>query len=236
MTLYRLFVLFGILTGDEEEEKMKLKKDNLVVSVETEPGSRGAEIAEELAGKLGIPCYGQEILEEASKISGISMKLLKRYEERNVHSAYKLDAEDESDIILPPARMFIMAQIAACRHLAEKQSCVLVDHHANTALGGMDDHVRVFVHADREAREERYAFEKHITPEKAKKDLPKEERRRRRYYRSVSRNWGKAGSYDLTVNSTHNPPQVIAGHIVDYLQNLTEDSLVHPTQARKRSA
>jgi len=79
MSLYRLFVLFGILTGDEEEEKMKLKKDNLVVSVETEPGSRGAEIAEELAGKLGIPCYGQEILEEASKISGISMKLLKRY-------------------------------------------------------------------------------------------------------------------------------------------------------------
>ena len=215
---------------------MKLKKDALVVSVETEPGSRGTQVAEELAGTLGIPCYGQEILEEASKISGISMKLLKRYEEQNVRSAYNLNAEDESDILLPPARMFLMAQIAACRALADRQSCVLVDHHANTALNDLDNHVRVFVHADKESREEQYAFEKHMTPGSAKKALAKEERRRRRYFRSVSKNWGKAGNYDLTVNSTHGSPQTIAGHIVDYLQNLTEDSLVHPTQARKRSA
>ena len=50
MTLYRLFVLFGILTGDEEEEKMKLKKDNLVVSVETEPGSRELRSQKNLPG------------------------------------------------------------------------------------------------------------------------------------------------------------------------------------------
>lgn len=215
---------------------MKLKKDTLVVSVETEPGSRGGEVAAELAGTLGIPCYERAVLDEASKISGISLKLLQRYEERNVHTAYRLDAEDESDIMLPPAKVFLMAQVAACRLLAERGSCVLVDHHSNAALSDRENHVRVFIHADKDAREEQFALENNLPPEKAVKALAKEERRRRRYFRSVSRHWGKAGNYDLTVNSTHGSPKAIAGHIVEYLQNMTEENLIHPTQARKLSA
>ena len=215
---------------------MKLKKERIVVSVETEPGSRGTQVAEELAGTLGIPCYEEEILCKASEISRIPFKLLKRFDEKPVHAAYDLMAEDESGIQIPPAQNFLMAQIAACREIAEKESCVLVDHHANAALSDRDNHVRVFVHADKASREQQFAFERHIAPEKAKKVLNKEEKRRRRYYRSVARNWGRAGNYDLTVNSTHGSIEAIAGHIVEYLQNITEDDLLRPTQARKLSA
>ncbi len=215
---------------------MKLKKDRLVVSVETEPGSRGEQIAEELAQTLHIPCYGSEILDEAVKISGIPHRLLKKYEEKTVHTAYDLTAEDESGLRMPPARNFLLAQIAACREIAERESCILVDHHANASLSDREDHVRVFVHADQRDKELNYAVDHNIDFSKAKSVFAKEERRRRRYFRGVSRNWGKAGNYDLTVNSTHGTPQAIASHIVDYIQNLTEEELVHPTQARKRSA
>lgn len=215
---------------------MKLKKERLVVSVETEAGSRGSEVAEELAETLRIPCYKEEVVREASRISGIPVKLLKRYEDRTAHSAYDLTAEDESEIRIPPAKNFLMAQIAACRELAERRSCVLVDHHANAALSGRDNHVRVFVHADPEIRQKEYAAENGIEPGKEKKALAKEDRRRRRYFRSVSRNWGKAGNYDLTVNSAQGSPSAIAGHIVDYLQTITEDRLVHPTWADRQSA
>ncbi len=215
---------------------MKLKKESLVVSVETEPGSRGTAISKELAKILGIPCYEKEILENASKISGISMKLMQRYEERNVRSAYDLTAKDESEIMLPPARVFLMAQIAACRLLAESGSCVLVDHHSNIALGNRDDLIRVFVNADKETKERQFALENNLDPQKAERVFKKEEHRRKKYFRRANTNWGKAGNYDLTVNSTHGTPHILAEHIAEYIQNVTEDKLIHPTQARKRSA
>ncbi len=215
---------------------MKLKKESLVVSVETEPGSSGTAISKELAKILGIPCYGKEILEKASQISGISLKLMQRYEERNVRSAYDLTAKDESEITLPPAGVFLMAQIAACRMLAESGSCVLIDHHSNIALGDRKDHIRVFVNSDRESKEKQFAFENNLDPSKAERIYKKEEHRRKKYFRYVNKNWGKAGNYDLTVNSTHGTPHILAEHIAEYIQNLTEDKLIHPTQARKRSA
>ena len=220
----------------EKEERMKLKRERLIVSVETEAGSKGNEVAKELAETLCIPCYEEEVIREASEISGIPFKLLKRYEDRTAHLAYDLTAEDESGILIPPAKYFLMAQIAACRMLAEHRSCILVDHHSNAALSGRDNHVRVFVHADPESRQKEFALENGIEPGKAKNALSKEDRRRRRYFRSVSRNWGKAGNYDLTVNSSQGSPAVIAGHIVDYLQTITEERLVHPTWADRLSA
>ena len=35
---------------------------------------------------------------------------------------------------IPPARAFLLAQIAACRELAGQGPCVLVDHHSGAAL------------------------------------------------------------------------------------------------------
>ena len=37
------------------------------ITIEREYGSGGTEIARLLAGQIGIPCYGQEILEEVSR-------------------------------------------------------------------------------------------------------------------------------------------------------------------------
>ncbi|MBR5381445.1 MAG: cytidylate kinase-like family protein [Oscillospiraceae bacterium] len=215
---------------------MKINRDRLVLSVEGDLCAGSEALAKELAKELRIPCLCGEILETAHKLSGISKKLLRRYEERPVRSAYDLTASGEHEMRLPPAGDFLAAQIAACRELADEGPCVLVAHHANAALSDRQDHVSIFVHAGRTRRLTEYARQRGLSPAAAEPRFKQDDRLRSRYFRSVFPNWGRASSYDLTVNAGTAAPEVLAGHILHYLETVTREQLVHPTQARKRSA
>ena len=48
------------------------------ITIEREYGSGGTKIARLLAEKTGIPCYGQEILEEVSKKYDISVERIQQ--------------------------------------------------------------------------------------------------------------------------------------------------------------
>lgn len=216
---------------------MKSRKESFVISVESELGSKGEKIARELAKAVGVKCYSGEIIKEASKLSGISENLLRRYEEKPVREAYDLMAEDEGRIKLPHARRFIMAQLAACRALAQRGPCVLVDHHSNTAMCDHEKHFSVFVHSDRESQVNEYKKESGLDAEQTAKELTRKSRARRRYFRSISKHWGEAGNYDLTIDSTNMTPVVAAGNIVSYLETVYQEVLrPRPTRAQKRGA
>ena len=47
---------------------------------------------------------------------------------------------------------------------------------------------------------------------------------------------GKSGNYDLSVNAAAASPEVLADHVVRYLESVSRETLVHPTPAQKRSA
>lgn len=215
---------------------MKINRKKLVISLESELSSDGKEVAAALAKALKLKDCGDEILPVAAELSGISLKLLRRYEEKRVRHAYDLTADGEDTLHIPPARDFLTAQIAACRAIADRGACIITDHHVNTALSDRDDHIRIFVHAQRESRLARYASEKGQSPEQAAKRFAREDRERIRYFKGVNPKWGKASNYDLTVNSDSADPETLAEHIVQYLETVTGERLVHPTQAQKRSA
>ena len=215
---------------------MKINKEKLVVSVESELGAGGGRIAEALSKQLKCPCHDEDILQEASALSGIPLRLLNRYAEKPVRHAYDLTARDEAELRLPAARDVLTAQFAACRAIAERGACVLTDHHSNAALSGMKDKVSVFIHSSRENRLRNYAAEKGLTPEAAEKPFAKEDRTRSRYFRGVSSKWGKASGYDMTVNADSADPETLADHIVRYIETVSREQIAHPTQARERSA
>ncbi len=215
---------------------MKIDQDKLVITVEGELCADQDVLGATLADILRVPCYRGEILETAQKISGISWKLLKRYEEKPVRSAYDLTASGEDDMHMPPARDFLAAQIAACRELADEGPCILVDHHANAAISDRADHLSVFVHADRNMRLLEYACRRGLSPEEAKLRFAREDRVRSRYFRSVFPGWGKAGSYDIALKASDISPVELANHVICYLETVTRERLVHPIPARERSA
>lgn len=216
---------------------MNGRKEKFVISIESGLCVDGDSIAKELSRALGIVSFSGEIIKEASRLSGISEELLLRYEEKAVREAYDLMAEDEAHIKLPSARRFIMAQLAACKSLAEQGSCILVNHHSNAAMGGHKNHIRIFVHTVPHQIVKAYAKENHMDIEFAASELRRKGKARARYFRSVSKHWGEAANYDFCLDSTNMTAAQAADNIVRYLETSVHGDLVpRPTRALKRGA
>lgn len=228
--------MIGLAVGNRKTSirlvgKSPKLSDRLVIAIDSEAYSGSEEIAGTLAGKLGVPCYGKEILTEAAAISGISERVFVKYDGVPVTAAYDLSAEDESAIRLPPAGDFISAQIAACRKLADKGSCILVDRFASKAMEDSPGCIKVFVHADFENRAAACAELDGIGPAAARRRLKKLDRVRRRYYKSSNSNWGYAGNYTLSINTTGTDPHVIAKGMVNYLESVSGTAPISKTIA-----
>ena len=203
---------------------MKINKDNMVITIESETGSRGEEIARKLSSMLNIPCFGKEILDVASEISGIPVKLLYRYDGRMVYAAYDLTAEDESKIKIPPSRDFVTAQIFACKKLAQRAPCILVDRHASAALAGNENRISIFIHSDFDARASVLAKERNLRTDRAKRELKKIDTAYRSYYKSYNKDWGNASNYSLCLNASGNEIDDVAAMVKSFIEKiLVED-------------
>lgn len=63
-----------------------MSKTNTIITIGREFGSGGHEIGERLSEKLEIPFYDKEMLDRASKDSGIAEELLKAHDEKPTSS------------------------------------------------------------------------------------------------------------------------------------------------------
>ena len=199
---------------------MKINKNEMIITIDSEPGCNGDWIGKRMSRILGIPCYGKEILDRASEISGISRELMTRYDGRPVIAAYDFLAEDESALRIPPAKDFITAQVFASRNLAEEGPCILVDRHATAALEGDKNHISIYIHADIEDRAKVYADQKKLDRKAALHALKKLDRVYRNYYKGNNNGWGDADHYDLTVNASDTESGDTAEIIVHLLETL----------------
>lgn len=209
---------------------MKLNKNELIITIDSEPGCNGDMIGKRMSNILGIPCYGKEILDKAADLSGISQELMARYDGRPVNAAYDLLAKDESALRIPPARDFVSAQFAASQSLAENGPCILVDRHAGAALEGDEKHISIFIHADFADRAKVYAMQKGLTDQAAIHDLKKVDHVYRKYYKDNNKKWGEADQYDLTVNASDIKGTDAAEIIVRLLETLLGSPLKPQTR------
>ncbi len=210
---------------------MKLNKENMIITIDSEFCSRGEEIGRALALSLGIPCYGEEILPRAASLSGIPETLLRRCDGRALTAAYDLTARELDGIKLPSAREMITAQVFAARQLAKEGPCVLVDRFAGFALAGTE-HISVFIRAEREDRLRVYAEKEGLPAEKAEKGFRRADRAWRGLYLGNDRGWGSAGNYELSLNASDAGVNAMAGTILSFLEAMTGEQLVNRSAAQ----
>jgi SSS family solute:Na+ symporter len=184
-----------------------------VITLDTELYAGGENLGAALSDRLGIPCYGEEILTKAAELSGIPENILRRYDGCSVVAAYDLTADDPAAIHLPTTGSLISAQLAACKALAEKGPCILVDRFASQALSG--EGVHVYIGADFEQRAAELARRKNLGPAAARRQLKRQDRARSRYYRTGNRNWGYARAYTVSVNATGADPEELASGLAE---------------------
>lgn len=182
-----------------------------IITISREFGSGGREIGRILAEQLDIPFYDKELLEIASKESGICQELFVKHDESYSNSFlfslvmgnYPVTADGRINPDMPLNHKLFLAQFDTIKNLAEKGPCVIVGRCADYVLKNMPNVVNFFVSGniiEKRARIlERYDIEKN----KAEDFIKKTDKRRASYYNYYTdMKWGEAKNYDLCINSS----------------------------------
>ena len=176
---------------------------NRVITISRQFGSGGRTIGRQVAEKLGIPCYDQELIEQLAEKSGFTKEYIKErseYTERggwlaNALSGRAAGGMTNQDHIWIAQRELIL-------ELAAKGPCVMVGRCADYILQGQADCLNVFIHASMENRAERIVKmygERDDAPEKRLRD--KDKRRKAYYQFYTDTEWGRAENYHVALDS-----------------------------------
>lgn len=186
-------------------------KENYVITVGRELGSGGREIAEKLAGALGIACYDKRLLNIASERSGLCPEVFEQADEKNKGSYLSSLLNSYLPFVnvgynqpgcLGNEELFRI-QSETIRALAADHPCVFVGRCADYILRDCTRRLDLFITADRCDRIARIGKLHGVSAEEAEKEIDAMDRRRAAYYNYYTdKTWGAAASYHLTVNSS----------------------------------
>lgn len=208
--------------------------NNIVITIGRETGSGGHHIGEMLAEKLGIRYYDKELLTLAAKESGFCEEIFHSYDEKPNRSFLFSTVMDTYAIgglttgganQLPINHKIFLAQFDTIKKLAEKESCVIIGRCADYALAGCPHVTNIFISGDEEDKAARIAKIKDMTLDKAKDYIAKSDKKRASYYNYyTSKEWGKASSYELCVNSSKLGYEGTVDLILEYLHKKEKKS------------
>ncbi|MDO4943798.1 MAG: cytidylate kinase-like family protein [Ruminococcus sp.] len=197
-----------------------------IITISREFGSGGREIGKVLAEQLGIPFYDKELLEIASKESGICQELFVKHDESSTNSFlfslvmgnYPVTADGRINPDMPLNHKIFLAQFDTIKGLAEKGPCVIVGRCADYVLKNMPNVINFFISGniiEKKARIlERYDIEKN----KAEDFIRKTDKRRASYYNYYTdMKWGEAKNYDLCINSSKTGVEGAVKLMKDYI-------------------
>lgn len=186
-------------------------KTSAVITIGRQYGSSGRQIGQEVAKIFGIECYDKELLEFASKDSGICRELFENNDERPTKSllysivmdTYSFGYSSAAFTDMPINHKVFLAQFESIKKLAEKGPCVMVGRCADYALADLKNAFHVFIHGNIENRIQNIAQKYDLSESAAKDRIQKTDKSRASYYNYyTNKKWGEAASYDLCVDSS----------------------------------
>lgn len=189
---------------------MPIMKGKYFITIGRQLGSGGREIGEKMATHLNIPYYDKELLQIASKESGLGKEFFEEMDEKKSHSLFGglLSMQNSiTDGIYPGYYLsnetLFKIQSDVIRELAEKQSCLFIGRCADYVLKDIPDCLNIFISAGMEDRIRRTAALRQVSEAKARETIVKTDKKRAEYYRFYSnKTWGAAESYHLCINSS----------------------------------
>ena len=174
----------------------------MIVTIGRQHGSDGHAVAEALAKKLGIPCYGKEIVDRTAKSANFSRDVVSSYDEKRVSPFFGADTPffGASEIFRLNTQI-ASAQFDTIRSLADEGDAVFVGRCADYVLRNRKDLLRVFIMADLPYRVKSLMTRYGLSEDQAKKRAKVVDKDRSSYYSYYTdQTWGETGSYDLCLN------------------------------------
>lgn len=174
-----------------------------IITISRQFGSGGRTIGKQLAQKLSIPCYDNEIIENLSKESGFVKEYVAEQGEYAHRGNLFLNALSYSRANVKTNQDYLWEiQSKIIMELGQKESCVIVGRCADYILKDYADCLKVFIYSDMDKRAERIVKvygENENSPEKRLKDKDKCRSAYYNFYTDMK--WGELKNYHIALNS-----------------------------------
>ena len=171
-----------------------------IITIAREYGSGGRLIAQKVAQKVGLVYYDNEVIDLAAREMGMDVDAIRKVAEQK--SSSFMYTMSSSAFSLPLNDQVFVIQSKIIRHLANHDSCIIVNGCADYILEDYDDVLSIFIHAPLESRIRRVKEDYQEVHDDYKKYVTKRDKGRSNYYNYyTTKKWGHLKNFDLTINS-----------------------------------
>ena len=206
--------------GIKESKEMNLESNvsntydgkHVIVAISREYGSGGRFVGKLVSEKLGIPFYDKEIINLASKKSGLNVDYIESIDQTKKGSSYI----NNNDDLLYIAEEKVIKSVS-------KDSCVIVGRCADYILRKNQDLIRVFLYSDPSSKEKRAILYYGLKEKNVLKEIERIDKEREKHYKFYTgQNWKDVSNYDIMLNVDKYGVEKTADIIVDYINNLNK--------------
>ena len=202
--------------------------EHLIITIGRQLGSGGRHIGKRLAEQLGLSFYDKELINIASKESGLCEDVFEQADEKKNRSllgnwfglrSSLMSGDFQVNSCMSDESLF-QIQSDVIRKLAEQQSCVFVGRCADYILRENSRCINIFISAEIDDRIRRVSEMMQVSSDKATELIRQTDKKRAEYYNYyTNKEWGAAKSYHLCVNSSLLGETETIAYIINFIKS-----------------
>lgn len=214
-----------------QDNQIETQKDNFVISIGREFGSGGKYIGEELAKRLNIKCYDNELLAKVSEDYNIDMKMLEKVDEKQKSSFWYSFAtnyvfSDNSEVspISADDNLFLKQAKVIEDIYNKEENSIIIGRCSDYILKDKKNVIKLFIYSsDMEFKVNRKIKFENLNANTAEKKIKQVDKQRAEYYkRFTTQTWGNRDNYDLCIDTSKIGVVQTIDILEDYIRRRTK--------------
>ncbi len=194
-----------------EDKQIERQKSNFVISIGREFGSGGKYIGEELAKRLNVKCYDNELLTKVSENYNIDIEMLEKVDEKQKSSFwysfatnYVFSSNSEVSPVSADDNLFLKQAKVIEDLYNSGESSVIIGRCSDYILKGNQNVIKIFIYSsDMDFKVNRKVKFEDLNKATAEKKIKQVDKQRAEYYKHFTNQiWGDRNNYDICVDTS----------------------------------
>ncbi len=190
------------------QAKQTKPSGNYVITIGREFGSGGKYIGQELAKRLNIKCYDNELISKVAQDFNLDIEFLKSVDEKQKSSYWYGFASnyvfgDGEVLPISPEDSLFLKQCKSIENLYESESCLIIGRCADFILKDRPNVIKIFIFSsDMQFKIDRKVKLENLSEEEVREKINTIDKQRADYYNHfTAASWGDKANYDLCIDT-----------------------------------